>query len=172
MLTHWMADALTLWKVPLTDAHLFTAASYYALLSTMPQLMIWVLVAVVLFGTIALFMSFSDQRAGNVMFDGASICKCLCLSVTNTLLLIHFSTCSFVPVRTSSILLLGCPASPTIRSAPTIRAEPPKLPTVPQRPHRRAGLFSSRRICRTDGGDDPAGSTVLGRRGGRRSSRE
>jgi len=73
MLTHWMADALTLWKVPLTDAHLFTAASYYTLLSTMPSIMIWVLVAVVLSGAIALFMCFSDRRAGNVMFDGASI---------------------------------------------------------------------------------------------------
>ena len=84
MLTHWMADALTLWKVPLTDAHLFTAASYYALLSTMPPTMRWVLVAVVLSGTIALFMSFSDQRAGNLMFDGASICTYFRLTVTHT----------------------------------------------------------------------------------------
>ena len=84
MLTHWMADALTLWKVPLTDAHLFTAASYYALLSTMPPTMRWVLVAVVLSGTIALFMSFSDQRAGNLMFDGASICTYFRLTVTQT----------------------------------------------------------------------------------------
>lgn len=83
MLTHWMADALTLWKVPLTDAHLFTAASYYALLSTMPPTMIWVLVAVVFSGSIALLMSFSDQRAGNVMFDGASICPWFRLTVTN-----------------------------------------------------------------------------------------
>lgn len=83
MLTHWMADALTLWKVPLTEAHLFTAASYYALLSTMPPIMIWVLVAVVLSGTIALFMSFSDRRAENVMFDGASICPYSRLTVTN-----------------------------------------------------------------------------------------
>ena len=83
MLTHWMADALTLWKVPLTDAHLFTAAAYYALLSTMPPAMIWILVSVVLSGTIALFMSFSDQRAGNVMFDGASICPSFHLTVIN-----------------------------------------------------------------------------------------
>lgn len=87
MLTHWMADALTLWKVPLTDAHLFTAASYYALLSTMPPIMRWVLVAVVLSGTIALFMSFSDRRAGNVMFDGASICTYFCLTVTQAVIM-------------------------------------------------------------------------------------
>ena len=75
-------------------------------------------------------------------------------------------------VRTSGILLLGRPASPAIRSAPTICPEPPKLPTTPQRPHRRACVFSPRRVRRADGGDDPPGGTILGRRGGRRGSRE
>ena len=38
---------------------------------------------------------------------------------------------SLVPVRASSVLPLGRPASPTIRSAPTIREEPPYFPTTP-----------------------------------------
>jgi hypothetical protein len=80
--------------------------------------------------------------------------------------------CSLIPVRASGILPLGRPATPRIRSAPTIRKEPPSLPTTPEGPHRRARLFSPRRVCRSDGGDDPPGSTVLGRRGGCRSGRK
>jgi uncharacterized protein YhbP (UPF0306 family) len=33
LMTHRTADSLTLWTSPLTDAHLWTAAAYYSLLS-------------------------------------------------------------------------------------------------------------------------------------------
>lgn len=79
---------------------------------------------------------------------------------------------SLILVRTSGILLLGRPTSPAIRGAPTICTESPKLPTTPQRPYHRACLFPSRRVRRADRGDDPSSRTILGRRRGRRGSRE
>ena len=75
--THWIADWGTLWQPPLTDAHLRTSASYYHILASMEPTLKAVPVAVSGLGGIALLWSFRDGRAGNVMFDGASICKFL-----------------------------------------------------------------------------------------------
>ncbi|KAF8610304.1 hypothetical protein BDV93DRAFT_517447 [Ceratobasidium sp. AG-I] len=71
--THWIADWGALWQLPLTDAHLRTSASYYHLLASMEPTLAAVPVAVSGLGGIALLWSFRDGRAGNVMFDGASI---------------------------------------------------------------------------------------------------
>ena len=74
-MTHWIADSLTLWKSPLTDAHLFTAAAYYSLLSKMNVYMAATTVGIVTVGFMGLVLSFQDGEAGNLMFDGASICE-------------------------------------------------------------------------------------------------
>ncbi|KIM30153.1 hypothetical protein M408DRAFT_66726 [Serendipita vermifera MAFF 305830] len=73
LMTHWIADSLTLWKSPLTDAHLFTAATYYGLLAKMNVYMAATIVGIVTLGFMALVLSFQDGEVGNLMFDGASI---------------------------------------------------------------------------------------------------
>jgi hypothetical protein len=76
-MTHWIADSLTLWKSPLTDVHLYTAASYYSLLAKMSFSMAASALSIVLLGFMALLLSMQDGEAGNVMFDGAGLCKFL-----------------------------------------------------------------------------------------------
>ncbi|QRV86606.1 ER membrane protein SH3 [Ceratobasidium sp. AG-Ba] len=71
--THWIADWGTLWQPPLTDAHLRTSASYYHILSSMSRNLQAIPVAISGLGGVALLWSFRDGRAGNLMFDGASI---------------------------------------------------------------------------------------------------
>ncbi|CAE6516557.1 unnamed protein product [Rhizoctonia solani] len=71
--THWIADWGTLWQPPLTDAHLRTSAAYYHILASMEGALTLVPVAVAGLGGLALSWSFRDGRAGNLMFDGASI---------------------------------------------------------------------------------------------------
>lgn len=77
-MTHWIADSLTLWRSPLTDAHLWTAAAYYSLLSKMNVYMAAATVAIVTVGFMGLVLSFQDGQAENLMFDGASICEWSC----------------------------------------------------------------------------------------------
>lgn len=74
LFTHWIADSLTLWQSPLTDEHLRTAATYYASFASLPLSMVVALVVVTTVGAVSLLASFQDGEAGNVMFDGASIC--------------------------------------------------------------------------------------------------
>ncbi|KAF8902085.1 Shr3 amino acid permease chaperone [Gymnopilus junonius] len=73
LFTHWIADSLTLWKSPVTDQHLWTAASYYSILAKGPSQIFYVLAAVVLAGGATILWSLNDLRAGNIMFDGGSI---------------------------------------------------------------------------------------------------
>ncbi|GJE98147.1 Shr3 amino acid permease chaperone [Phanerochaete sordida] len=75
LFTHWIADSLTLWKSPETqsDARLWTAATYYAILSRVPPALLYVYSGVALLGGATLFWSLGDLRAGNLMFDGGSI---------------------------------------------------------------------------------------------------
>jgi hypothetical protein len=75
LMTHWIADSLTLWKSPLTDAHLYTATAYYSLLAKMEVGMAAAAVGVVTLGFMGLMLSVQDGEAGNLMFDGASICS-------------------------------------------------------------------------------------------------
>lgn len=74
LFTHWIADSLTLWKSPVTDEHLWTAASYYAILAKTPVGALYFLAAVVSLGGLNMLWSFQDGEAGNLMFDGGSIC--------------------------------------------------------------------------------------------------
>ena len=75
---HWSADSLTLWKNPVTDGHVRTAVQYYTLLTgpdSFPLPILGALWAVIALGAAALGGSALRGEAGNVMFDGASICK-------------------------------------------------------------------------------------------------
>ena len=74
-LSHWIADSITLWQVPLTDEHLQVAADYYAILSAMPMYMKLVFFVIGTVSAIALSLNLLDGRAGNIMFDGGSVCK-------------------------------------------------------------------------------------------------
>lgn len=104
-MTHWIADSLTLWKSPLTDAHLYTAASYYSLLATMNVGMAATLVAVVTIGAMALMLSAQDGEAGNLMFDGASICE------------LPGDIARKTPILTIELVLYGCSMAVYVYSA-------------------------------------------------------
>ncbi|KAG6878734.1 hypothetical protein C0993_011549 [Termitomyces sp. T159_Od127] len=73
LFTHWIADSLTLWKSPVTDDHLWTAAAYYSILANGPPEALWLLASVVATGCITILSSLGDGQAGNIMFDGGSI---------------------------------------------------------------------------------------------------
>ena len=80
LFTHWIADSLTLWKSPITDEHLWTAASYYSILAKGPSQILYFLAAVVILGGTTILWSLNDLQAENIMFDGGSICKSAQLS--------------------------------------------------------------------------------------------
>ncbi|KAI0928014.1 hypothetical protein AcV7_009292 [Taiwanofungus camphoratus] len=75
LFTHWIADSLTLWKSPetQTDTRLWTAATYYSILSRTPPSLAYVYTAVTFLGGATILWSLKDGRAGNLMFDGGSI---------------------------------------------------------------------------------------------------
>ncbi|KAG6854326.1 hypothetical protein C0991_008221 [Blastosporella zonata] len=73
LFTHWIADSLTLWKSPVTDEHLWTAATYYSILAKGPPAALWFLASVVVTGCVTILWSLGDGEAGNIMFDGGSI---------------------------------------------------------------------------------------------------
>lgn len=73
LFTHWIADSLTLWKSPVTDEHLWTAALYYSILTKGPVQILYVLFGIIILGGTTIFWSFNDLEAGNLMFDGGSI---------------------------------------------------------------------------------------------------
>lgn len=92
MFTHWIADSLTLWKSPITDEHLWTAASYYSILAKGPAQILYFLAAVVILGGTTILWSLNDLQAENIMFDGGSICK------------FHPKSCRFLLLHISSPL--------------------------------------------------------------------
>ncbi|KAH9842560.1 Shr3 amino acid permease chaperone [Rhodofomes roseus] len=75
LFTHWTADSLTLWKSPdtQTDARLWAAAAYYAVLARMPAWLAYIYAGVAAVGSLTILWSLRDGRAGNLMFDGGSI---------------------------------------------------------------------------------------------------
>jgi len=73
LFTHWIADSLTLWKSPVTDEHLWTAASYYSILAKSPPEIRYFLSGIVGLGAATILWSLRDGEAGNIMFDGGSI---------------------------------------------------------------------------------------------------
>ena len=64
-----------MWKPPAvqTDARLWTAATYYSILSRIPPVLLYVYGAIALLGAATLLWSLGDGKAGNFMFDGGSI---------------------------------------------------------------------------------------------------
>ncbi|KAF9532919.1 ER membrane protein SH3-domain-containing protein [Crepidotus variabilis] len=73
LFTHWIADSLTLWKSPVTEEHLWTAASYYAILANGPSELVYLLVVIAGLGATTILWSLHDLRADNIMFDGGSV---------------------------------------------------------------------------------------------------
>ncbi|KAF9218103.1 hypothetical protein BS17DRAFT_722252, partial [Gyrodon lividus] len=63
----------TLWKSPVTDEHLWTAALYYSILTKGPVQILYILSAIVVLGGSTIFWSLRDGEAVNLMFDGGSI---------------------------------------------------------------------------------------------------
>ncbi|KAG5221675.1 Shr3 amino acid permease chaperone [Salix suchowensis] len=74
LFTNWIADSVTLWKSPITDEHLWTAASYYSILAKAPQELLYFLGCITLLGGTTILWSLRDGEAGNLMFDGGSLC--------------------------------------------------------------------------------------------------
>jgi len=73
LFTHWIADSLTLWKTPVTDAHLWVAARYYHVLTKGAPGVGYVVVAAATLGAVTILWSLRDGEAENLMFDGGSI---------------------------------------------------------------------------------------------------
>ena len=75
LFTHWIADSLTLWRTPVTDAHLWVAARYYHVLTKGAPGVGYVVAATAMLGAVMILWSLRDGEAGNLMFDGGSICE-------------------------------------------------------------------------------------------------
>jgi len=73
LFTHWIADSLTLWRAPVTDAHLWVAARYYHVLTKGAPGVGYVVAATATLGAVMILWSLRDGEAGNLMFDGGSI---------------------------------------------------------------------------------------------------
>ncbi|KAF8260439.1 ER membrane protein SH3-domain-containing protein, partial [Lactarius quietus] len=73
LFTHWIADSLTLWRTPVTDAHLWVAARYYHVLTRAAPGIGYVVAAASMLGAATILWSLRDGEAGNLMFDGGSI---------------------------------------------------------------------------------------------------
>lgn len=104
LFTNWIADSVTLWKSPITDEHLWTAASYYSILAKAPQELLYFLGCITLLGGTTILWSLRDGEAGNLMFDGGSLCTCI-FSLTPK----HILTRALSPVRFDHghVLVLG-----------------------------------------------------------------
>ena len=75
LFVHWVADSLTLWKQPVTDEHLWTAATYYSILAQCRPEIWYILAALATLGGSTFLWSLNDREAENIMFDGGSICE-------------------------------------------------------------------------------------------------
>jgi hypothetical protein len=75
LFTHWIADSLTLWKTPVTDAHLWVAARYYHVITKGAPGVGYVVAAAATLGAVTILWSLRDGEAENLMFDGGSICE-------------------------------------------------------------------------------------------------
>lgn len=70
-----------------TDARLWSAAAYYAVLARMPAWLAYMYAAVAGIGALTILWSLRDGRAGNLMFDGGSICAYTIKSVMHSVLI-------------------------------------------------------------------------------------
>ncbi|GBE82635.1 Shr3 amino acid permease chaperone [Sparassis latifolia] len=112
LFTHWIADSLSLWKTPetQTDASLWTAATYYSILSRMPPTLAYVYAAITVLGGATLLWSLRDGSAGNLMFDGGSIflyATTVYVYISSVLpnFFANFTSLSLPPLATSSSIL-------------------------------------------------------------------
>ena len=161
-MTHWIADSQTLWKSPLTDVHLYTAAAYYSLIAKMNVGMAATAVAVITIGFMAIMLSALDGEAGNLMFDGASICQYL--------LFIFFScaladkTCGFSPLwqRIRSLPLLCPPRSIQVRQHHTICNKSSSIPSGFASANNRTRFVQPYLRSRTDRSHHSSSNTILG----------
>jgi hypothetical protein len=77
--TNFFVDSLTLWKSPTSTHNLYIASQYYSLLSKAPIEMAYAYLAIALLGGALITWSLFSLRAGNLMFDGGSLCTTLSL---------------------------------------------------------------------------------------------
>lgn len=75
----------------MTDAHLWASASYYSALARGPWELLYFYAFITLGGGFTILWSLRDGEAGNLMFDGGSICKRI--STANELQLIPLQSC-------------------------------------------------------------------------------
>jgi hypothetical protein len=76
LFTHWIADSLTLWKPPATDERLWMSATYYAVITKAPIGFLYFFAFVAVGGGLTILLCLREGEAGNLMFDGGSICLC------------------------------------------------------------------------------------------------
>ena len=75
LFTHWIADSLTLWKPPATDERLLMSATYYAAIAKAPIGFLYFFAFVAIGGGLTILLCLREGEAGNLMFDGGSICS-------------------------------------------------------------------------------------------------
>lgn len=75
LFTHWIADSLTLWKPPATDERLKMAATYYSVIAKTPIGFLYSFAFVAVGGGLTILWCLREGEAGNLMFDGGSICS-------------------------------------------------------------------------------------------------
>jgi len=76
LFTHWIADSLTLWKPPATDERLWMSAAYYSVIIKAPIGFLYFFAFVAVGGGLTILWCLREGEAGNLMFDGGSICLC------------------------------------------------------------------------------------------------
>ena len=75
LFTHWIADSLTLWKPPVTDERLWMSARYYFVIAKTPIGFLYFFAFVAIGGGFTILWCLREGEAGNLMFDGGSICS-------------------------------------------------------------------------------------------------
>ena len=199
LFTHWIADSLTLWKSPSvqSDPRLWTAATYYSILTRMPPMLGYVYVAVAVLGGVTLLWSLGDLRAGNLMFDGGSVCESGSVTVLfaaeGHLVLYSSAVVMYVysvlpsewrPVGhlhavhiTSfvhrSFQKLHDPSNPIreCRGYDDCRTESTSIPSLPARADNGTRVLPSRLQRSAHRGSDPSSGTLVGRGEGCRRGR-
>jgi len=75
LFTHWIADSLTLWKPPATEERLLMSATYYAAIARAPIGFLYFFAFLAIGGGLTILLCLREGEAGNLMFDGGSICS-------------------------------------------------------------------------------------------------
>jgi ER membrane protein SH3 len=163
LMTHWIADSLTLWKSPLTDAHLYTAAAYYSLLAKMNVGMAAAAVAVVTIGFMGLLLSAQDGEAGNLMFDGASMCSFLLSIYFSSSLLTNQCSSSLWKCCRRLRILCSSKTRQVFKSHTLCRQSTP-VSSGSASAHCRTRFFAPHLCSSSYRCPDPSSGEILGRR--------